>query len=558
MKKNLFYITFVILFLINISYAQSTPPKFEFRGAWVASVSNLDWPTSPNLSTDQKKAKLIQLFDDLKAAGVNAIIFQVRTECDALYNSKYDPWSYWLTGRQGQAPSPYFDPLKFAVEEAHKRGMELHAWINPYRAIKSVGEYSIASNHVTKLHPDWILTFDNGKLKILNPGLQEVRDYVTNVIMDIVKNYDVDGVHFDDYFYPYSGITNEDANTFKDYPRGFSNIGDWRRDNINIFVKEVYDSIQVAKPYVKFGISPFGIWKNGVPSGIVGLDAYNVLYADAVAWLQNKIVDYITPQLYWPFGGGQDYGKLMPWWASQAGTNGRHFYPGEAGYRIVNWSSSSEMPRHIRLGRSNQYCQGNVYFRALVGILDNEKGFLDTLKNDLYRYPALTPRMDWKDTLKPNAPSNLRFEKLASSGVTGLTWDLPNVASDGDTASRYVVYRFDNSNIQSSDINDPSRILNIVGTREEIPTVSSTTSGKVYFAVTSVDHNSNESTLSNLVEVNAPGKPTLSIPQKYAVNQKDTVKLEWNYTADASIYQLQVSTDSTFNSGIINRSIRVI
>lgn len=288
MNKLAYQLTIFLIFISISLSAQSSNPKREFRGVWIASVINLDWPTSPGLSANTQKQQLIDLLDDLKELGFNAVVFQVRPECDALYNSSYEPWSYWLTGTQGKAPEPYYDPLEFAVEEAHKRGMELHAWFNPFRAVREVGNYQVSADHVSEKHPDWILTFDN--LKILDPGLQEVRDYNTEVIMDVVRRYDIDGVHFDDYFYPYppNQITDEDENTFLNNWRGFFNVGDWRRDNINIFIKQVHDAIAAEKPWVKFGISPFGIWRPGYPSGITGTDAYSVLYADATAWLQQQ------------------------------------------------------------------------------------------------------------------------------------------------------------------------------------------------------------------------------------------------------------------------------
>ncbi len=272
----------VLIFQILIN-AQSNHPKREFRGAWIATVLNLDWPSSPFLTTDQQKQHLIDILDGLKAAGINAVIFQIRSECDAMYSSDIEPWSYWLTGQQGKAPNPFYDPLQFAVEEVHKRGMEIHAWFNPYQADRNTTDYPVAPNHVTVLHPDWLIRF--GTKIILDPGLPMVRDYVTSVIMDIIKRYDIDGVHFDDFFYPYEGITNEDDATFAHYSRGFTNRGNWRRDNVNIFIKEVHDSIQAVKPFIKFGISPFGIWKNGVPPGTTGLDAYSEIYCDPMAWL---------------------------------------------------------------------------------------------------------------------------------------------------------------------------------------------------------------------------------------------------------------------------------
>ncbi len=547
-KKYLLFILLIILFNESI-FSQSILPKREFRGAWIATVINLDWPSYPGLSTDKQKAELITILDRLKDDGINAVIFQIRTECDAFYDSPYEPWSHWLTGKQGQAPSPYYDPLKFAVQEAHKRGMEIHAWFNPFRAVRVVGNYVLSPKHVSVQHPDWILTF--GSLKILNPGLPQVRDFITSVITDVVKRYDIDGVHFDDYFYPYEGITNEDAQTFKDYPRGFTNIADWRRDNVNIFIKEVSDSINAVKSYVKFGISPFGIWKSGVPYGIYGLSAYDALYADAVYWLQHHLVDYITPQLYWRFGGNQDYGKLMPWWASQ--TNGRHLYVGEAPYHIgdsQDWPVT-ELINQVNANRNNPNCRGSIFFRARAGIMDNEKGFEDSLKNSLYRYSALAPIMTWKDTIPPNPPLQLKYERIAADGRAGLSWDKAAIAKDGDSSFFYVIYKFDNSSITENDLNNSSRIVNVTGERVEYSSTTQNGSGKAYFLVTSLDRTSNESIMSNIIEVTSPSTPLLAFPQNNASNLRDTIYISWNYPKESSSYQIQLSSDSSFKENLV-------
>lgn len=545
--KNLSTLVLAILLFANL-YSQSNPPKREFRAAWIATVTNLDWPSSNLLTVAQQKQELIDLLDELKRDGINTVIFQIRTECDAFYNSSIDPWSYWLTGSQGTPPSPYYDPLEFAIEEAHKRGMELHAWFNPYRAERSVGNYPKAANHVTVLHPEWVIQIST--LKFLNPGLPAVRDYVTSVIYDVVGRYNIDGVHFDDYFYPYppNQITNQDNQTFTLYPRGFANINDWRRDNVNILIKQINDTIQSVKPWVKFGISPFGIWKSGVPSGIVGLSAYDDIYCDAMAWLHNHSIDYLTPQLYWPFGGAQDYGKLQPWWADSAAANGRHYYPGHAYYRIPNWSNPSEMPNQIRLDRANPKVQGGVFFRA-KNFPENPKGVTDTLRNDLYRFIALNPIMNWQDIILPNQVQNLRFEKL-SNGQGGLIWDLPQIASDGDSASRYVVYRFDSSIIQPMDLENPSNILNIEGERQSIPGEPPSPTGPYYFVVTSLDRNYNESEMSNILTVYPPPIPVLAYPLDGSFNIEDTMTLKWNYPNLASSYRLQISSDPIFASGV--------
>ena len=326
--KNL-TILLILFFITSNLFSQSIPPKRELRGDWIATVTNIDWPNSTIPETQRQQ--LITLLNGLKDININAIMFQIRPECDALYQSNIEPWSRWLTGSQGTPPSPFYDPLEFAIDEAHKRGMELHAWFNPYRAERSVGNYPLSPMHVINQHPDWILQV--GNVKFLNPGLQEVRDYVTSVFMDVARRYDVDGIHIDDYFYV-EGITNQDAATFINYPRGFTNLGDWRRDNVNILIKEINDSLMSVKPWIKWGVSPRGIWRDGVPPGIIGNDNYSTIYCDAMAWLHDKSIDYINPQLYWTFGGGQDYAKLMPWWADSAGANDRHMYVGHAVYRI--------------------------------------------------------------------------------------------------------------------------------------------------------------------------------------------------------------------------------
>ncbi len=550
--KNFTFLVLVIL-ISSVTSPQSTPPKREFRAAWIATVTNLDWPSSNTLSVAQQKQELINLLDELKRDGINTVIFQIRSECDAMYSSSFDPWSYWLTGSQGTPPFPYYDPLEFAVAEAHKRGMELHAWFNPYRVERSVGNYPTAVNHVTKLHPDWI--FQISSIKYLNPGLSEVRNYISSVVYDVVSRYDVDGVHFDDYFYPYppnnmtANTTNNalDDAAFASDPRGFTDKNNWRRDNVNIMVKQVNDTIQSIKPWVKFGISPFGIWKNGVPAGISGMDAYNDIYCDAINWLEHKTIDYLTPQLYWPFGGGQDYGKLQPWWADSAAANGRHLYPGHAYYRIAVWTSASEMPRQIRLDRTNQKVQGSVFFRAR-NFAENPKGVTDTLRNDLYRYKAISPVMNWKDLIPPKPIRNLRYERLAN-GQGGLKWDVPLTASDGDSASRYIVYRFDYSSVQPSDLNDPAKIYNVEGDRFSIP--GPPASGQSYFVVTALDRNFNESQMTYPLLVSPPPVPVLAVPSNNAVNVADSVTLKWNYPKYASSYRLQISTDSSFNSNIL-------
>lgn len=482
--------------------------KHEFRGVWVATVYNLDWPSSRStFGGEQQRAQWVAMLDKMQAAGVNALFFQVRSRSDAMYDSPYEPWSYWLTGGQGVAPDPFYDPLAFAVEEAHRRGMELHAWFNPYRAAIDADPYALHSSHVSVQHPEWMLFI--GNLTVLNPGLQEVRDYVATVISDVVRRYDVDGVHFDDYFYPYSPrIASQDIETFNADPRGFRSIHDWRRDNVNLFVAQVADSVNAVRPSVKFGVSPFGIWKNGVPSGIVGLDAYNVIYGDALAWLEAGTVDYLVPQLYWAFGGGQDYGKLAPWWAGHVEAAGRHLYTGHGLYRAERATfggdlfSPSEIPRQIRFNRARDDISGSVFFRAKNLSVFSSGGFADTLQTDLYRSPALTPSMDWKDLSAPGAPGALTFSRTGADQIN-LSWTAPSVHAAPEVR-RYAVYRMRSPAPPPAAfaMDDPNNLIAVTGETSfmDIPGMVAGTDPLHYF-VTSVSANSIESEASNMVSL---------------------------------------------------------
>jgi hypothetical protein len=275
-------------------------------------------------------------------------------------------------------------------------------------------------------------------IHILDPGLPGVRDYITMILMDIVNRYDIDGLHMDDYFYPYSQISNEDAQTYADHSRGFINVHDWRRDNINLLVEMVNDSINVVKPWVKWGISPFGVWKPNVPQGISAMDAFNTLYCDPIAWLQDQTVDYITPQLYWPFGGGQDYGILTPWWANQARTYNRHFYSGH-GYHNGSIWSRGEIPRQVQLNRDTKYCDGSVFF-TMNDFYDNHKNTTDSLRLNYYYNTALWPIMTWKDSVPPSVPLNAMLT-INGDGSKSLSWQAPAYSDTMNSGYAYAVYR---------------------------------------------------------------------------------------------------------------------
>jgi uncharacterized lipoprotein YddW (UPF0748 family) len=389
--------------------AEREVPGQEFRGVWLTTISNLDWPSSRNLTVDEQKTEALAMLDSLKKIGINAVILQIRPESDALYASSYDPWSWWLTGEQGRAPDPFYDPLEFFVREAHNRGMELHAWINPFRVERMKGTYDLAGSHIARRQPEWVINVETGPgeyYSMLDPGLPGVRDYLTGVVMDIARRYDVDGIHFDDYFYPYTPITGEDSLTFQRHRGDAADIESWRRNNITQFIAQVHDSLQAEAPHKVFGISPFGVRKNS-DTGSNALEGYYDLYADPLAWLQEGTVDYITPQLYFVIGNERaDYRSLLAYWARAAEDHRRHLYAGLAPYRLlppIDWTLDDAIAQLILNSRDDRV-QGNIYFRARH-LIDNPKGYSDILRNTLYRYPSLTPSMSWKSMDPPQNPA---------------------------------------------------------------------------------------------------------------------------------------------------------
>jgi uncharacterized lipoprotein YddW (UPF0748 family) len=391
----------------------SVPPLLrEFRGVWVATVANIDWPSRKTLTTDEQKAELIRLLDKAQELRLNAIIFQIRPQCDALYASSLEPWSEFLTGQQGQAPSPLYDPLEFAITEAHARGMELHAWLNPYRASHPSASSSPAASHISVTRPDLVRQY--GRYKWLDPGESGVQEHSFNVVLDVVRRYQVDGIHFDDYFYPYlerdannQVIAFPDEAVYQRYQNGGGTLSkaDWRRKNVNDFIQRVSQGIKSEKPYVKFGISPFGIWQPGNPPGISGMNAYTDIYADSRKWLMEGWVDYFTPQLYWPINqAAQSYTALLDWWIAQ-NPLGRHLWPGNAAYRIDNATTfpATELVSQIEMTRARAGSSGNVHF-SLVHFLNNRGGITELLKAGAYAQPALVPMSPWMGGTRPDEP----------------------------------------------------------------------------------------------------------------------------------------------------------
>lgn len=468
---------------------QDLVPKRDLRGSWVSTVSNIDWPSSRTLTTAQQQTELIKILDTLKRTGFNTVYLQVRPECDALYASTIEPWSYWLTNSQGTAPNPAWDPLAFAVAEAHARGMELHAWLNPYRAKQSTP--TLAANHVAILNPSW--TFTVGTLTMLDPGLPQVRTYLSQVIGDIATRYDIDGIHFDDYFYPSTGMTTQDNTTYaNNNPTAIATIDDWRRNNVNLLIAKVYDTLTAINTTynrnIIFGVSPFGIWKSGTPAGITGNSSYSAMYCDPIAWLQAGKVDYVAPQLYWKITGAQDYDALSKWWNDQGLAYNRFIYPGLALYKMSdanNWAAA-DIEAQITLNRNQQHDQvkGQIYF-STKQLMTDVKGIKTSLQNNQQKYRSLVPAMPWKDAVCPNAPINVRQE------VDTLRWNTPTAAADGDLPKKYVVYRFASASEASTHIHDGSKVYDIVaGNKLGLPLADVVGN---YFVVTSLDKNNNES-----------------------------------------------------------------
>lgn len=396
MKSLLTLIAFFILFCTTAGAQQK-----EFRGAWIATVDNIDWPSKGNYDANEQKAEFIRIVDMHKRNGLNALVVQVRPATDAFYPSPYEPWSEWLTGKQGRPPAPYYDPLQFMIEETHKRGMEFHAWFNPYRAVFNIAKSSIAPSHVTRLHPEWFLTY--GDKRYFDPGNPEAQQFVTRIVKDVVERYDVDAIHFDDYFYPYRlpGKEFPDQKSYQKHGKGLSK-DDWRRSNVDSIIVSLSRIIKQTNPKCKFGISPFGVWRNASQDSIngsptrAGQTNYDDLYADILLWLRNGWIDYVAPQLYWEFEHkAAPYQPLLEWWNEHS--YGRHCYIGLGIYRAGSntaWKDKTQLPRQIEALRSMPNIHGMIFFSSKT-FESNPNGWSELLRTKYFKEPAAIPEMDW-------------------------------------------------------------------------------------------------------------------------------------------------------------------
>lgn len=433
-----------IPFLLLLSVSGQAQVKQEFRAVWIATVDNIDWPTKGNYNSEKQKEEFRSLLDMHQRNGINAVIAQIRPATDAFYPSPYEPWSEWLTGKQGVPPSPYYDPLQFMIEETHKRGMEFHAWCNPYRAVFTIGKSSIAPTHITKVHPEWFLTY--GDKRYFDPGNKEGQQFVVKVIRDIVSRYAVDAVHFDDYFYPYriAGKEFPDEASFAQYGNGMDRDS-WRRSNVDSIIVFLSRAIKEENKKVRFGISPFGVWRNQDkdPAGSAtqaGQTNYDDLYADILLWLKQGWIDYVAPQLYWEFGHPRaPYEILLDWWSKN--TYGKHCYIGLGAYRANSnaaWKDKTLLPRQIEELRKAPNVQGMIFFSS-KSFNSNPNGWSDSLRLNQYREPAIVPPMPWIDEEKPGKP----VVKLLSGQSDNIARFEISTGNSAIPVKNYIVYEWD-------------------------------------------------------------------------------------------------------------------
>ncbi len=477
--------TIFLLSLFIYTQLNAVQSKREFRGAWLHTVFQEQYLTQ---NTAQNKEYLKGQLDLLQEAGINAVIFQVRPSADAFYDSKIETWSRFLT-KDGRPPKPYWDPMAFMIEECHKRGMEMHAWLNPYRATTSANE-KLPAGHIYHRHPERFVKY--AKKLYFDPGIPENRKHIEAVVMDIVSRYDIDGIHFDDYFYPYpvNGAKFNDARSFAKYGQGMK-LDDWRRHNVDILIKGLHKKIKEAKPWVRFGVSPFGIWRNkksdtrGSDTG--GLQNYDDLYADVLLWAKNGWVDYLMPQLYWTLENKvAPSGKLAYWWNDNS--QGRHIYIGQDVERTMSAPDikpstlQSQLNAKVSLSRKLPEVQGNCWWPGYC-VTDNLGGIADSLAYDIHSTIALPPSYPWLSDTPPHAPSKLK----AKDGM--LSWKSPSPRNPVSDVTRFVVYQCDPG--VDIDTGCADAIIAITGDRH-YPIPEGTPEGTT-FAVTALDRVNNES-----------------------------------------------------------------
>lgn len=491
--KQLISVLFIIL-LPMYGWSQDYP-KREMRAVWIATVDNIDWPSSDTLSVDVQKNEMIALLNLVQQYHMNTIVFQIRPAADAMYASAIEPWSRWLTGLQGKAPDPFYDPLDFAIKECRKRGLDIHVWLNPYRAVKDTTRNTAIASHITNIHPEWFVSY--GNTKYFDPGLPQTRDFVAMVVSDVVRRYDIDAVHMDDYFYPYriGKVNFPDDKSFATFSRGYSpdKRDDWRRENVDLVIKQIHDSIRAIKPWVEFGISPFGVWRNFEKDSTgsktkAGQTNYDDLFADILKWQKERWIDYVVPQIYWHMGFKiADYTELSDWWSHNA--YGTQLYIGQAPYRLnkkakdKSWRTSKEIIRQIKLNRSCPNIAGSMFFSAKI-LRTNPLKLQQKLLRKYYRYPSLPPSNTHIASFTPDYPVDAFMTN--DNGFIHLRW------KGSAEVKNFVIYKFRKG--RSANLNNPGNILLTTSdTTLIIPVTKTTTLKKYYYMVTSQSRTNTES-----------------------------------------------------------------
>lgn len=501
-KACLLLITVFTFSFIQSLDAQDIPPKRELRGAWVATVANIDFPKNNGYSPERLQDEWTGILDQFQEMGLNAVFAQIRPAGDAFYPSKIAPWSRYLTGRQGEPIDKDFDPMAMMIRETHARNMEFHAWLNPYRASMDTIVGNLHKNHPYHSHPDWFVKY-GGKL-YFNPAKDDVRDYLTEIVLEILMDYDVDGIHFDDYFYPYpaAGEAFPDAEDFAEYGYGYNSIEKWRRKNVDKLIAQVSTMIKTVSPHVKFGISPFGVWRNASSDPQLGsatragIESYDDLYADVRLWLEKGWIDYVAPQLYWNIGfAPADYEILLDWW--QKNSFGKHVYAGYAMYKVNGesapaWKDPNEIPRQILLSRAYPNVQGGIFFNT-TSLLENRLGVTNSIAEKLYTLPAVLPELPHLKIPTPAAPNLEKPKKKKGKLKLNLS-----IKPGEENAHYFILYRFEDR--RPGDYNNPQNILEIIpinGRRNFTYVDETAQTGKIYtYAVSAVNRQHTESLLS--------------------------------------------------------------
>lgn len=493
-KRYQVLFVFLLMAIFTVPVNSQYYPKREMRAVWVATVANIDWPSKPGLTVEEQMQEFSGLIEVVKEYNLNTIVFQIRPCADAFYASSLEPWSRWLGGEQGKVPEPFYDPLEFAIGKCREQGIDIHVWLNPYRALQDTSHIATA-DHITNLHPEWFLTY--GKTVYFNPGLQETRDFVTSVVCDIVRRYDIDAIHMDDYFYPYriAGVEFPDDSAFVANPREFTpdRKEDWRRDNVDLIINQIHDSLRVIKPWVEFGISPFGVWRNidKDPAGSAtkaGQTNYDDLYANILKWQEEALIDYVTPQLYWEIGKKvADYKILADWWSRNS--YGCQLYIGQAPYRISKkakdreWRRAREITDQIKLNRTFPNISGSMFFSE-KSLRNNPRHLKEKLTWNLYRYPSLVPVNNNIVPIIPEAPFDT--EMYVSNSTITLSW------SKGADTKNFIIYRFRKG--KPVDMNNPQNIFRVTSSEKiSFDNSSSTDTEKYLYVITSQSYTNVES-----------------------------------------------------------------